>query len=188
MIVVISLGVSYFVGVAKTDQPNDQVSGFTTAGDAYYLTAGTGSGQGEGQVEATTTPVYMQTTATASSTVIGYTSRATALDLNIGIIASSSSSRLAWTLEFSTNYNRATGNGDWYFEDGSNVDSTISVTHGASPLINQWTPGTTVWQGKNITVQTLQSRWFRLRATVTGANAAVTIQAIPREEVPNNSN
>ena len=99
---------------------------------------------------ATTTRNYLNSNAanTASTTAVFKIDKTVDLDLNFVVLASSTASRLVWAVAFSNNYTgacstanavcTATGDGDWFFEDGSSVDSTTLVTHGAGRLINEW--------------------------------------------------
>ena len=77
---------------------------------------------------------------TGSTTFIYSIDRSASYDLNWMFTASSVDSNLVWSYAFSNNYNEATGNGDWFFEDGNNVDSTTLVTHGATIVLHSYIP------------------------------------------------
>ena len=76
-----------------------------------------------------------------STTAIYKINQSAAYDLNLMMVASNTDSQLVWSYAFSNNYNEATGDGDWFFEDGSSVDSVTQKTHG-NLLQHLWTPGT----------------------------------------------
>ena len=76
-----------------------------------------------------------------STTAIYKIDQSVAYDLNLMMVASNTDSQLVWSYAFSNNYNEATGDGDWFFEDGSSVDSVTQKTHG-NRLQHLWTPGT----------------------------------------------
>lgn len=155
---------------------------------AYYLaSAGTGAGFATttpGEASASTTISYFLPSS-ATTTITGFSGRATTIDLNLLEVASSTSSVWIYTVQFSPNYVSATGNGDWYNEDCSTITSNTVITHGAGACTHTWTPNTTATVKKNIGIGTAQSKWFRINIQVTGAGGSLYAQAIPREVVPN---
>ena len=104
-----------------------------------------------------------------SSTAIFSIDRSTAYDLNLLMVASNTDSQLAWSYAFSNNYNEVTGDGDWFFEDGAQVDSTVQKTHGQR-LLHLWAPGTssstetcgTLCFTKGVDVDELRARYVKI--------------------------
>jgi len=96
------------------------------------------------------------------------------LDLYIDMEASSTASVLQWTYYFTDDKEEAAST-VWYAEDGKSVDSTTSVTHGATALVHSWTPGATGNKYKNISIEPLAAE--RMKITFTGVTATSTISA-----------
>lgn len=153
--------------------------GFTVSGQQYHITAATGVKQRDGEIEATTTVAYLQTGDTATSSITAFGGRATSADFDLVATASSTASRILYTLQFSPNGD------DWYNEDCSSVTSDVLVTHGAAPCTHTWTPGTTALSYKNFSISGIQSKWFKVKISVTGANASVYGTAVLNEPTPN---
>ena len=168
------------LGLTNNEIAEPNVGGGFSIDNAYYLST-TGGTFEAGEKSATTTEVFIATTNTATTTITGFTGRASTIDLNLQLTASTTATKLRWFVSFSPN------NIDWYKEDCSSVDSTILVTHGASACVHEWTPADAVASTtrKNVTIGAAQAKFFKVDFGVSGANGALWAQAIPKEDTPN---
>lgn len=169
-----------FAILALLAYPNQTREALPLGGDAYYINISRSA-------TATTTTDMLNSTGigftridhagarrvvgseSGSTTAIHKIDRSVAYDLNLMLVASNTDSQLVWSYAFSNNYNESTGDGDWFFEDGRQVDSTTQVTHGQL-LQHQWTPGTssstetcgTLCFTKNVGVDELRGRYVKI--------------------------
>lgn len=131
-----------------------------------------------GNSGSTTTPTYI-TTATASTTLTCYTASAASIDMNLYVIASSSSSGIQWEYAFSDN------NKDWYYENGVNMPTNILAQNGATPLLHTWVPGIAGTSTRNITITPTASKYVRVEIDATGASSSVYTQFILKNIITN---
>ncbi len=138
------------------------------------------------QNEATSTPTFL---ATGATTTMPFSSNnADVIDLNIELTSSSTIPTLTWQYEFANNAACTTSgwaNCDWHAEDGNTVTSNILVTHGANPLLHQWTPPATTTDGeiwkKNVQIPSTAAKYTRISFSIgSGAVADIWAEAIPR--------
>jgi len=138
----------------------------TVAGDFFVL-------ENHKLNSATSTVSYL-TVGGDSISVSFYTGDADLLDVNLAIVASSSSSVLTWVYEYSDNYV------DWYQESGSQVDSTILVTYGATGLVHSWTPGSTAEALRNFSMSPVAAKYTRVTFSASTANLSIWYNIINR--------
>lgn len=127
----------------------------------------------------TTTPKFLQTTDTASTTITCYIANSESVDLNLMYNASSSSSQLDWQCAFSPNAI------DWYFETGSNVSSNILDTHGPTPLLHVWIPGSSGTFLKNVGLSPTAEKYVQCGFKTIGANGSLTGAIITKNIIAN---
>lgn len=94
----------------------------------------------------TTTPTSTKDVAIGNSADIA--------DLNLCVIASSTSSVVNWYYEFS---NDGT---NWYGQDASSITSNV-VTHESATTTHSWTVPSTALTCKNVQIENLNSNWIR---------------------------
>jgi len=115
---------------------------------------------------ASSTPEYL----TASTNTVSYTADTLGvdmLDMNIQFIASTTSSVLTWTYQFSDD------NVDWFGEDLDQVSSTYTVSHASTTIAHTWKPDVATVVRKNIGLLPLASRYVKITFSTTGANGSV---------------
>ena len=141
---------------------------------------------------ATTTRSYLNSSAgpNASTTAIFKIDRAVDLDLNLVATASTTNSRLVYAFAFSNNYTgtcstanavcSTTGNGDWFFEDGTSVDSTTQVTHGSGRVNNPWVLNASSTEScgamcftKNVSIPDVRATYLKIYFGSTVADASI---------------
>lgn len=126
---------------------------------------------------ATSTLTYL-TTSGATSTLSFNSEKATAIDYNISATASSSAANLLLTRQFSND------NIQWFAETCKTATSDALVTFGQAPCVlkiplatsTAASVGNTI--SVNIPLDPVASKYTRLNMSVSGANAAIHIQAI----------
>lgn len=128
---------------------------------------------------ATTTPTHFKTT-TATTSLVFDTSAADLISININFNSSTTPPTLYWINEFSQNLN------DYFWETGTTIDSSTSVTHGVGPVINKWVYASTTLTvngaiRKSISIEPIASRLGRISFWVSGASADLWVNAIVRE-------
>lgn len=166
-----------------------------TLGDQLYnpgtrvhiTTAGTGDFMTAANPVSTTTPVFLIAGAAGTTTMTGSYQNATALDLSLLAIGSSSPAVLAYAMDVSDNAI------DWYTLDSATTTASggpiNSVLHAPVGLANLLPLATTTASGNSIFVHTLMAakesekvtaKYWRLRFSVNGANASLWAEAVPR--------
>ena len=113
---------------------------------------------------------------TASTTLRCQTGSADQIDMNLLSIGSSSASVFTYQFRFSDNGT------DFYEESGKSVLSVNEVSESDGALIHKFTATSTSPFFKNITVPSVASKWFEIEIGVAGANGAVHLQAINKNE------
>lgn len=177
-------GFAYRAAVEPEQKVETPVGGGGFSLDQAYYFQGSGAvtaaTTSAGEISATTTLSWLATNQTSTSSIQGFTGRATGIDLNMLAVATTSgTSKLQFFVYFS--HNKI----DWYKEDCSSVASTVLVTHGASACVHEWTITGAGTQSKNITIGATQAKYFKIDFGVTGANASLWAMAIPKEVTPN---
>lgn len=141
-------------------------------------TAGTGTTTTNGCINnGTTTPVFL-TSAAATTTLTVASANATTISVNLDAIASSTSSVLTWSMQYS--YNGV----DWYNEDTASTTGSIT-THSGVAVVHSWTPGTTVESRRSMNLPTHGAKFTRIGFQATGANASLYAQAILQNSIVN---
>lgn len=112
------------------------------------------------------------TTATTSFQFLS--ERASSIDLNWFVVASSTSSKIHICNEFSNN------GIDWYAEVGQQTNSVTEGTVG-SPFCREWTAGVTATSTFNTAITPVASKYTRVNFRATGADVGVIIQAVLKE-------
>lgn len=118
----------------------------------------------------TTTPTFL-TAAAATTTFAALTANTANEDLNLMVVASSTSSVITWSVQYS--YNGV----DWYNEDLPATSGSVT-THPALPITHTWTPGTTATTSRSMNLQTHAAKYTRIGFQATGANASIYPQFI----------
>lgn len=160
--------VAEVINIYSSQEQSDFVGGGRVEINRYYLGGNT----------ATTTETYL-TTSTASSTLTMSISNSKHIELNMYVTASSSASVLNWSYYFS-NDDGATKS--WYGEDGYTAISDVGVTHGADVVMHSWTPGTTTFKGKNITITPVAAKYMKIEFDPSGANLGLYVEGVTQEE------
>ena len=112
----------------------------------------------------------------ASSTLETSTDNIDQIDLNLWVVASSTSAKVNWNLEFSHNGD------DWFGEDGLTVTSDVLVTHGSNQLMHTWTSGKTATNTTNITITPVASKFMRVNFNSSNAQSWIWAELIKREK------
>lgn len=169
------------VGLSKGASQDGHVGGGFSVANRFFFVASTATSGtlAAGEPSATTSPLYMSSTATASSTLVSFLANGEQIDLNLSLTASSTSAKLAWSNKFSID------GVNYYDEDCSTLDSAISITHGPGQCVNYWTPGTTSTSTKNVTIKNTGARFVKTLFGVMGANGALHAMSVPREPTQN---
>jgi len=184
--------VAVFLGIIAFKSPT--IKDFLGGGSSYFLNIIRSA-----TATTTTTNLSHNEAQSASTTAIYQIDRATDFDLNVMVRASSTSAVFVWSVAFSNNYvgctdiNVAcptTGNGDWFFEDGSSVDSTTAVSHGAGILQNTWALNSSSTEScgamcftKNIAIKDIRARHVKFYFGSRVASSTMWHELV--KEVPN---
>lgn len=120
---------------------------------------------------------------TAASTFIIPTENVDFLDLRLMVEASTTASEIRWRVSFSDNYNPATGNGDWYFQDGNTVTSNATSTHSVQGHENLWIPGTVSTTTKSVPVYPIMAKNTRIQFYGTAAASMLHADAVLRKNL-----
>lgn len=128
------------------------------------------------QTSATSSTRYL-TTGSATSTILTCsTESAEVVDVNFFFYASSTATKFYWKLQFSNN------NQDWFDQDASTASANnVEVTHGASGVTHNVTPGSTATTTRNLDVNPVASKYMRVLLNLAGANGSVWLQQVRRE-------
>ena len=126
----------------------------------------------------------------ATSTLALSTEDASAIDLNLIAMASTSSGTLLYTVEFSNSVNCPSGASvDWFPEDGFTNTSNTLVTHGAGPRTHTWSLATSTnavasdYARKNFSIPTVASICTRLNFSAVTASTSLWAEAALSEEI-----
>lgn len=131
------------------------------------------------QSSTSTMAVATQTAGAASSTLAFNCDGVDQMDLELMVLPAGATTKYQWTLAFTNDkitdvYSAtSTANEAWFYEDGYTVDSAISVTHGAGPIIHNWTPGTVTTSTKNITITPVAAKFCRVDISTAAANGGL---------------
>ena len=116
-------------------------------------------------------PIFIATTTDSGSVFSTSTSDAISIgyetdlvDLDLHVVASSTTSEVNWQYEFSDDGT------NWYSEDVKSVAGS-TVTHQPASTTHVWIPGVTVPVARNVGISDLNSKYFRVRV-FRGANSA----------------
>ena len=164
---VISLVALNFANEAKMlANPSVEKDETSIAGDFFVL-------ENHKYNTATTTVEYLIAAGDAITEEF-YTGDADLLDMNLAVVASSTSAVLSWEFEYSDNYI------DWYQESGSQVDSITAVSYGATGLVHSWTPGTTSESLRNFSMSPVAAKYTRVTFSASTANLSLWYNIINR--------
>lgn len=169
LLAIVALALVLFGGVSRSVQ----AGGSQTLGcfDTVSNTCGNNG---------TTTPTYFGVggTQTATTSVTAFTLNATSLDIDLWAVASSSSSVIQFSVQYSDN------GIDWYSQDTSSVSSSLT-THATAPMLHAWTPGTTATTSRNLTITPIASRYVKIGFQAQVASTSLYARIIPRNLIPN---
>lgn len=118
----------------------------------------------------------------ASSTLIWNCENAEQIDMDLAALASSTATKWQWTVGFTNdNLSSAAHHALWFYESAHTVDSNISITHGANPVVHYWTPGQTATSTKNVTITPVAAKYCRVDITATGANGMLWMAVVSKK-------
>lgn len=127
---------------------------------------------------ATTTVKYL-TADGATTTLSFFAPKSDSIDINVSFTASTSASVLVWNYKFSND------NINFYGENGRTTSNNTLATEGATILTHSWAPGASGTSTKNVTINPTGSRYHQYNFSVSGANGALYVQAVPRTQIQN---
>lgn len=119
---------------------------------------------------------------TAASTFIIPTENVDFLDLRLMVEASTTASEIRWRVSFSDNYNPATGNGDWYYQDSPSV-AIATTTHSVQAHEHLWIPGTVSTTTKAVATYPIMAKNTRIQFYGTAAASMLHADAVLRKNL-----
>lgn len=114
----------------------------------------------------------------ASTTLRCQVGSADQFDLNLLTVATSSSSAFTYVFRFSNNGT------DFYSESGQSVNSVNEVAVSDGDVVYRFVATSTTPFFKNVTVPDLATRWVEVEIGVAGADGAVHLQLVERDQNP----
>lgn len=116
-------------------------------------------------------------TASASSTLPCSFPTAQSIDLNLAVVASSTSSVIQYDIAYSNN------DVDWYYATGYGNASSSTIS--SVPSIFFFKPNQTATTTANVTFSTNGSRYVQIRFKGTGAASMIYAQMVAKNVIPN---
>ena len=169
-IAILAVAIGLFLNLTREDTPVNTQENENLGGGMFLRTSYLNNNP------STTTPTTLATDSASSSLVV-FTQGADIVDFNIYTESTTTVPTSFFTIEASRDQQ------DWFGEDGTTVDSTTHVTHGADIVVHEWAVATTGATYKTISIEPVASRFIRVNIAVEGATTDIWASLVARDRI-----